>query len=369
MSPMLEINNICHSYGETAIIKNLSFKLSKGSIGCLLGPSGCGKTTVLRTIAGFENITEGEVLLNGQMISRKGFKMAPEKRRIGMVFQDYALFPHLTVAGNISFGLRKIDESEKERRINSIVATLHLDDVRNKYPHEISGGQQQRVALARALAPKPDLILMDEPFSNLDVSLREKVSMEVRDILKEYGATALIVTHNQLEAFAISDEIGIMHEGQMHQWDTAHELYHQPATPFVADFVGEGVLINGTVINDNQVSTGVGLLSGQFMMRCSEGSRVDVLIRPDDIVHDDDSPVRAEVLEKTFRGANIMYSLLLESGEKVLSIVPSHHEHSTGQKIGIKVMVDDIVLFNRDQHCNVGPGAAPDLNSCLHNHL
>jgi iron(III) transport system ATP-binding protein len=320
---MLEVRNICHSYGKTAVIKDLSFKLSKGSIGCLLGPSGCGKTTVLRTIAGFESITEGEVLLNGHMISKKGFKLGPEKRRIGMVFQDYALFPHLTVSENISFGLRK--------------------------------GQQQRVALARALAPKPDLILMDEPFSNLDVSLREKVSMEVRDILKEYGATALIVTHNQLEAFAISDEIGIMHEGQMHQWDTAHELYHQPATPFVADFVGEGVLINGVVINDNQVSTGVGLLNGQFMMRCREGSPVDVLIRPDDIVHDDDSPVRAEVLEKTFRGANIMYRLLLESGEKVLSIVPSHHEHPIGQKIGIKVMVDDIVLFDRGRHCNVGP--------------
>ena len=353
MSAMLEIKNICHSYGKTAIIKSLSLKLSKGSIGCLLGPSGCGKTTVLRIIAGFENITEGEVLLNGHMISRKGFKLGPEKRCIGMVFQDYALFPHLTVTGNIAFGLRKVDESEKERRINSILGTLHLTDVRNKYPHEISGGQQQRVALARALAPKPDLILMDEPFSNLDVSLREKVSMEVRDILKEYGATALIVTHNQQEAFAISDEIGIMHEGQMHQWDAAHELYHQPATPFVADFVGGGVLINGMVINDNQVSTGVGLLSGHFMMKCREGSPVDVLIRPDDIVHDDESPVRAEVLEKTCRGANIMYSLLLESGEKVFSIVPSHHEHPMGQKIGIKVMVDDIVLFNKDQHCNV----------------
>jgi iron(III) transport system ATP-binding protein len=206
---------------------------------------------------------------------------------------------------------------------------------------------------------------MDEPFSNLDVSLREKVSMEVRDILKEYGATALIVTHNQLEAFAISDEIGIMHEGQMHQWDSAHELYHQPDTPFVADFVGEGVLINGTVINDNQVSTGVGLLSGQFMMKCSVGSRVDVLIRPDDIVHDDESPVRAEVLEKTFRGANIMYSLLLESGEKVLSIVLSHHEHPTGQKIGIKVMVDDIVLFNRDHHCNVAPDPALKIKNTI----
>ncbi|MEN8262510.1 MAG: ABC transporter ATP-binding protein [Nitrospirota bacterium] len=356
MSAMLEVKNICHSYGKTSIIKDLSFSLTRGSIGCLLGPSGCGKTTVLRTIAGFESVTEGEIFLNEHVISRKGFTLGPEKRRIGMVFQDYALFPHLTVSGNISFGLGKIGATEKRLRVSSLLETMHLADVRNKYPHEISGGQQQRVALARALAPRPDLILMDEPFSNLDVSLREKVSMEVRDILKEYGATALIVTHNQLEAFAISDEIGIMHNGQMHQWDTAHELYHQPATPFVADFVGEGVLIRGVVINNNQVTTGVGFLHGQFMMSCREGNEVDVLIRPDDIVHDDESSVKATVLEKTFRGASIMYTLLLDSGEKVLSLVPSHHEHPIGQQIGIMVMVDDIVLFNRERHCNVGPG-------------
>ncbi len=355
MNSMLDIKNICHKYGKTPVIKNLSLKLSKGSIGCLLGPSGCGKTTVLRTIAGFENITEGQVLLNGHMISKKGFTLGPEKRRIGMVFQDYALFPHLTVSQNISFGLGKIGESGKNNRITSLLKTMHLADVRDKYPHEISGGQQQRVALARALAPRPDLILMDEPFSNLDVSLREKVSMEVRDILKEYGATALIVTHNQLEAFAISDEIGIMHDGQMHQWDSAHKLYHQPATQFVADFVGEGVHVKGIVINENQVATGVGMLNGRFQTEFKEGCAVDVLIRPDDIVHDDESQVKAKVLDMTFRGASIMYRLMLESGEEVLSLVPSHHEHPIGQEIGIKVMIDDIVLFSRNRQWELSP--------------
>ncbi|MBL7048255.1 MAG: ABC transporter ATP-binding protein [Nitrospira sp.] len=349
MSPILQLQNVFQSYGDLAIIKNMSFKLSKGSIGCLLGPSGCGKTTILRAIAGFEEIMDGRILLNDTVISSKEKNLKPEKRKIGMVFQDYALFPHLTVSENIAFGLRHIDRTERILRINNLLDTLALADMRNKYPHELSGGQQQRVALARALAPKPDLILMDEPFSNLDVNLREKLSMEVRNILKAYGATALIVTHNQLEAFAISDEIGIMSDGHMHQWDTAHKLYHQPANEFVADFVGEGVLLQGEVLDKTRVSTGIGMLNGRFHLQCNAGHAVNVLIRPDDILHEDDSQIKAKVLDKTFRGASIMYSLLLENGEKVLSLVPSHHQHDIGMKIGIKVMLDDIVLFPRDR--------------------
>jgi iron(III) transport system ATP-binding protein len=348
MNTILELQNIYHSYGKHVVVKDVSFELSKGSIGCLLGPSGCGKTTVLRTIAGFESILDGRILLNGTVISKKGYCFAPEKRRIGMVFQDYALFSHLTVFDNISFGLRSSIKSEKLKRTAHLVDMLNLMGAENKYPHELSGGQQQRVALARALAPRPDLILMDEPFSNLDVSLREKLSLEVRNILKEYGATALIVTHNQMEAFAISDEIGIMCNGQMLQWGVAHELYHHPATPFVADFVGEGVLVQGVVANNRQVLTSLGKLEGSFSTICTESCAVDVLVRPDDIVHDDNSPVRAKVLEKNFRGASIMYRLLLDSGERVLSIVPSHHDHPLGQKIGIRAIIDDIVLFTRD---------------------
>jgi iron(III) transport system ATP-binding protein len=350
MSTLLEMRDICHAYGEHLVVKDFSLQLSRGSIGCLLGPSGCGKTTVLRAIAGFEDIIAGEILLNGEMMSGNGICVEPEKRRIGMVFQDYALFPHLTAYENISFGLRKIAKTERLKRASRLLETLLLEDLEGKYPHQLSGGQQQRVALARALAPRPDLVLLDEPFSNLDVGLREKLSIEVRNILKEYGATALLVTHNQLEAFAVSDEIGIMYKRELQQWGSAHDLYHHPATPFVADFVGEGVLIQGVVLDNTRVSTSLGVLRGAFSCPCAPGCAVDVLIRPDDIVHDDDSPVRSKVMDKTFRGANIMYRLLLSNGERLMSIVPSHHDHPVGQKIGIRPVIDDIVLFVRGEH-------------------
>jgi iron(III) transport system ATP-binding protein len=197
---VLELRGVSQAYGKNLVVKQLSFSLQRGQIGCLLGESGCGKTTVLRTIAGFEELVDGEILLDDEVVAGKGWGLPPEKRAIGMVFQDYALFPHLTVFDNIAFGLRGRDRSEQILRVTEVIETVGLDDAKDRFPHEISGGQQQRVALARALAPRPELLLLDEPFSNLDVTLRERLSMEVRDILKEYGATALIVTHNQSES-------------------------------------------------------------------------------------------------------------------------------------------------------------------------
>ena len=195
------------------IVHGLSFSLSRGDIACLLGPSGCGKTTVLRAIAGFEPVTGGRIELGGREISRKGHTAAPETRQVGVVFQDYALFPHLTVAGNVGFGLRRLDAAARRARVDELLDLVGLGAQADKYPHELSGGQQQRIALARALAPRPDLLLLDEPFSNLDVDLRERLALEVRDILKELGTTAVLVTHDQHEAFAIADQIGVMHEG------------------------------------------------------------------------------------------------------------------------------------------------------------
>ncbi len=347
MKTILELKNIFHAYDEHMVVKDISFSLKKGDIGCLLGHSGCGKTTVLRAIAGFEHIVDGEILIKSNVVSKPGWSLPPEKRNIGMVFQDYALFPHLTVFENIALGLRSLEKAKRIKRISNVLDTVHLADVKRSYPHELSGGQQQRVALARALARMPKLMLMDEPFSNLDINLREKISMEVRDILKEYGITALIVTHNQHEAFAIADEIGVMKDGKMQQWDTAYNIYHKPANQFVADFVGDGVLLRGVVLNDRQVSSGLGVLEGEVDSKFTKDNSVDILIRPEDVVHADESDLKAKVVNKAFRGESILYTLQLENGDKVLSLAPSHHEHPIGMKIGIKLEVDDLILFNR----------------------
>ncbi len=344
---LLQLNNVRQAYGEQVVIHDLSLALQKGNIGCLLGPSGCGKTTALRCIAGFEPVSAGEILLNGDCVSSADIFVPPEQRRIGMVFQDYALFPHLDVAANIGFGLHRLTRTERERRVDELLQVVQLASVSGKYPHELSGGQQQRVALARALAPKPELLLLDEPFSNLDVSLRERLSMEVREILKDQGITAILVTHDQAEAFAIADVIGVMQQGEIQQWDTAFNLYHRPVNRFVANFVGQGVFLPGTVINAQQVAIELGILNGEIPQHCDDGCKVDVLVRPDDIVHDDTSPLQATVIHKAFRGAEILYTLRLSGGAKVLALVPSHHNHVIGEKIGIRLEADHIVAFRQ----------------------
>ena len=345
--PLLEVRAIHQSYASQEVVQGFSFSLAQGSIGCLLGPSGCGKTTVLRGIAGFEPVSGGEILLNGASVSRPGFMLPPEKRRIGMVFQDYALFPHLDVADNVAFGLHGMSRQERTQRVAELLEVVGLPDSGRKFPHELSGGQQQRVALARALAPCPALLLLDEPFSSLDVELRERLGQEVRDILKQQNTTALIVTHDQHEAFAIADEIGVMHEGVLQQWDSAYNLYHQPCSRFVAHFIGEGVLIPGVALNAEQVETELGVLTGKITEVHGDQRAVEVLLRPDDIVHDDASPMQAEVVHKAFRGADILYTLRLTSGQKVLSLVPSHHNHAYGEKIGIRLEAEHVVVFAR----------------------
>ena len=351
-TPMLELSDLHQSYGTHEVVHGLSMRLARGEIGCLLGPSGCGKTTVLRCIAGFESVTRGEIRLNGRCVSRPGHMEPPEKRRIGMVFQDYALFPHLTVAQNIAFGLHGVPKAERATRVAEYIEAVGLAGHGDKFPHQLSGGQQQRVALARALAPQPDLLLLDEPFSNLDVELRERLSLEVREIIKRTNTTAILVTHDQNEAFAIADEIGIMYGGEIQQWDSAYNLYHCPGNRFIADFVGQGVFLPGYLVSDNQIQIELGTLHGAVANPCKpdcpycdDGHQVDVLLRPDDIVHDDASELQAEVVHKAFRGADILYTLRLESGRKVLALVPSHHNHPLGEKIGIRLGVDHVVAF------------------------
>lgn len=342
---VIEVDHIRHAFGRHTVVKGLSFSVSRGNIACLLGPSGCGKTTVLRAIAGFEPLQDGRIVLDGQTVSSSGSMLAPEQRRIGMVFQDYALFPHLDVAANVGFGLTQASRAERAARVDEVLQLVGLGGAGGKYPHELSGGQQQRVALARALAPRPELLLLDEPFSNLDVDLRERLSLEVRAILKAQGTTAILVTHDQYEAFAMADEIGVMHDGVIEQWGSAHDLYHRPASRFVAGFIGQGVLMPGRLRAGSQIDLELGLLRPAAPLPLPEGAAVDVLVRPDDIVHDDASPMRAAVVHKAFRGAEILYTLRLASGGRVLALVPSHHNHAVGELIGIRVQIEDVVAF------------------------
>jgi len=353
VTAVLSVSGLSHRYTGHAVLADLCFHLEAGSIGCLLGPSGCGKTTALRLIAGFEAPSAGQIRIDGRVLSQPGRVLPPERRQIGMVFQDYALFPHLCVADNVGFGLSQLPRLERQRRVASLLETVGLADRAQAFPHELSGGQQQRVALARALAPRPALLLLDEPFSNLDVELREKLATEVRDLLKQEGITALMVTHDQHEAFAMADVIGVMNEGRIQQWDRAYDVYHRPVNRFVADFVGLGAFLVGQVLNDRQVQIELGVLDGVIPTGCGNehcgacwrGCEVSVLLRPDDVVHDDSSPLQARVVKKAFRGADFLYTLELGSGARVLSLVPSHHNHEVGEWIGINLAADHVVVY------------------------
>jgi iron(III) transport system ATP-binding protein len=327
------------------IVEDLSLSLARGDIACLLGPSGCGKSTILRAISGFEALQEGQIKLGGKVVSSSRTQVAPNLRRVGMVFQDFALFPHLSVLDNVTFGLRSLAANKRREVGLAWLERVSLADKADAYPHELSGGQQQRVALARAMAPEPDLILLDEPFSSLDIDLRERLAAEMRDILKSNGVTALLVTHDQFEAFALADHIGVMSQGTLVQWDTPYELYHQPKTRYVADFIGRGVFVAGKIQSGATVEIELGRLQLDNDNHDPIGTMVDVLLRADDIQHDDKSPLLATVLHKTFRGADFLYTLHLDSGLELVAYVPSHHDHAVGEKIGIRLGVDHVVTF------------------------
>ncbi len=348
MRPLLEVKNIDCDYKGHKAVTNLSLHVKEGDLLCLLGPSGCGKTTVLRAIAGFQSVSTGEIHLRGELVSSARVSRPPEKRRIGMVFQDHALFPHMNVRNNIGFGLRELDKKQRQQRIDKMLAIVNMQEFGERYIHELSGGQQQRVALARALAPKPDLVLLDEPFSNLDIEMRENLSQEVRRILKSQGATGILVTHDQLEAFAVGDQIGVMHEGNIVQSDTAYNLYHSPANFFVADFIGQGVLLDGTLLAPEKIETPIGIISGDRAYDWPRGTKVKLLLRPDDIVHDEEGNLMGKVYYKAFKGAEIMYTLRLSNGTEVLSLFPSHHNFEVGDRVRVKLAPDHMVAFKAE---------------------
>ncbi len=347
MTSQLTVEGLDVSYDEYQVLRQVSFTLEPGKIGCMLGPSGCGKTTVLRAIAGFEPALGGRILIDQVVVSSNYYCLAPENRNIGMVFQDFALFPNLSVTENIGFGLKSWKKKNQVERVHELLAMIGMPAYGQAYPHQLSGGQQQRVALARAMAPRPGLLLLDEPFSSMDGELREQLAREVRNILKQENATAILVTHDQYEAFAIADEISVMNEGRILQHDSGYNLYHRPVDRFVADFIGQGVIIPARVENQNSVRTELGLINGNIPVGSELGSMVDVLIRPDDVIHDDASKDSAIVIDKAFRGADFLYFLRMDSGIEVMCLAPSHHNHRINERIGIRLNVDHLVVFDR----------------------
>ncbi|MEH6469738.1 MAG: ABC transporter ATP-binding protein [Halopseudomonas sp.] len=346
MSPILSVEQIECRYQHQVVVQQLSFDVAQGEIACLLGPSGCGKTTVLRAIAGFNPIYSGRLKLGGQLMASPECSVPPEQRNIGMVFQDYALFPHLNVRDNICFGLQKQSAAQRKKIVDHLLDLVELKGMASRYPHELSGGQQQRVALARALAPKPKLLLMDEPFSNLDTELRRQLSVEVRDILKEEGISAIMVTHDQDEAFTVSDKLGVLADGYLQQWDAPFQIYHHPTNMKVASFVGEGTFVRGRAVDGGLVETDIGLVKDS-RGSWQQGETLDVFLRPHEIVPGcHECSVQGELVKKEFLGTSTLYTLKLPTGSLVeSSFISSDHDYQVGEQIGLRVETENLVTF------------------------
>ena len=313
-------------------IDDLSLRVYRGEALALLGPSGCGKTTTLRLIAGFETPDDGLIMINNKVVAGPKRWIAPEKRGLGVVFQEYALFPHYTVERNVAFGLHKINCKQRTTRVGQVLDLVGLSDLKKRYPHELSGGQQQRVALARALAPKPLVVLLDEPFSNLDAELRVQMRSEVKRILQEANSTAIFVTHDQQEALAVGDRVAIMNQGHLEQVDTPERTFHTPATRFVADFLGLADFITGTTTRQG-VNTELGLIEQATPGKI--GRQIEVMIRPHDVMLYPDANGLGEVIHSEFHGAENLYAVRLPSGQ----IVQSTQDHTISLPMGTRVHV------------------------------
>ena len=342
MTAPLICTNLHKSFGQNAIVNGVSFEVKAGEILALLGPSGCGKTTTLRVIAGFEKLAEGEVVIDGRIVANPSKQLPPEKRRAGMVFQDYAIFPHLSVLENIQFGLGK-GKAAKARAME-MIAFVGLDGEENKMPHELSGGQQQRVSLARALAPNPAVLLLDEPFSNLDAALRIEVRREVKQLLKKSGTTAVFVTHDQEEALYIGDQVAVMREGKIEQIDTPENIFHAPKTRFVAEFVGNTDFIPATV-NGNSIDTPLGTLHQPTSL--PNGTAVEILSRADDIAVTESTEGNGRILDRRFIGIAYIYTVELENGLKLESWEPHTRHLPVGTAVDVQFTDEhELVVFH-----------------------
>lgn len=346
-SSVLELRYVSCAYetGRPAV-QGISFAAREGEILCLLGPSGCGKTTILRAIAGFEPVRSGQLFLSGQLVSSPDIMIPTENRRVGMVFQEYALFPHLRVQDNIAFGLPHLARSERAARVQEMLRLTGLEGFERRYPHELSGGQQQRVALSRALAQNPVVLLLDEPFSNLDPDMAGRMRQELHDLLRRTKITTVLVTHDHDEAFAMADRIAVLNQGRLEQFDTPEMIYHLPATPFVADFVGQADFIPGTV-SQGMVHTELGEFPDT--LECKDGTNVVVMIRPDDIHLVPGEGARSRVLSRQFHGSENLYTVSLPSGQIVHSSQGSTSVYQEGTTVELRVLATHTVLFRREE--------------------
>lgn len=330
----LTITDLSLQFGEKQIFNHVNFTLNQGEIACLLGHSGCGKTSILRCISGFETPATGQIKLGDTLMFCADTKhnTPAHQRHIGMVFQDYALFPHLTVAQNISFGIHKAPKSEQQQRVGELLELIAMSEYHNRYPHELSGGQQQRVALARTLAPKPSLVLLDEPFSNLDMDLRSSLSEDVRQLLKAQNVSAILVTHDQTEAFIMADNIGVMADGRLQQWDTPANLYHKPATPIVATFIGDGTLLDFSIQNAQAV-TDFGVATCPNIDRQAK----QLLIRPEDVIITPSANGNAVISHQKFCGSHWLITLTHQNGTQLLAYAPTHEQLPTGSSVQVSL--------------------------------
>ncbi|MFT4891849.1 MAG: iron(III) transport system ATP-binding protein [Halobacteriales archaeon] len=344
---ILELDRVSKRFGSESAVEDLSLSVREGEILTLLGPSGCGKTTTLRLVAGLERPDDGEVRLDGESVAGQGRYTAPETRDVGVVFQEFALFPHLTAEENVAFGLEDWPAAERKARVDELFDLVGLEAQRGAYPDELSGGQQQRVALARSLAPKPSILLLDEPFSNLDVDLRVEMREEVRRILKDAGVTAISVTHDQEEALSLSDRVAVMHEGAIEQVGPPERVFQEPESRFVAGFLGHASFLSGYV-SDDVVHTAVGEVAVDLINGLTteyEATRIDVLVRPDDVAarpvdRGDGRATRSdpdgEVIYRQYLGPTVLYRVELQSGD----VVECMHNHTEQLPVGAPVDVE-----------------------------
>ena len=343
MTAQLAIDRVRRRFRDSGppAVDALSLTVARGEIVALVGPSGCGKTTTLRLVAGFERPEAGTITIAGARVaSADGTVVAPEHRHVGVVFQDFALFPHLTVAGNVGFGLR--GARDRHATVHDMLNLVGLGDVAGRYPHQLSGGQQQRVAVARALAPAPTLLLLDEPFSNLDADLRAHVRDVVRRAIRATGSTALFVTHDQEEALELADRVGVMAGGRLQQVAAPDEIYHRPTTRFVAEFLGAAVFVPGVVVADG-IRTEIGLVGRSA--DATLGAVVQVLVRPDDVAFVSSPTGNAVLVDRVFRGSEVRYTVELPSGLRLLSSQPSATTAPVGTRVRAEIRLDHVVAF------------------------
>ena len=345
-SIILQVDRIAKQFAADTlrVVDEVSFQLAPGEILGLLGPSGCGKTTLLRMIAGFEQPTTGTITLGGDMVASASRLLPPERRNTGMVFQDYALFPHLNIAKNIAFGLnkRRLNKKQIKQRIDEVLTLIGLEGLEKRYPHQLSGGQQQRVALARALAPQPALILLDEPLSNLDVQVRVRLRHEIRQILKATGITAIFVTHDQEEALAICDRIGVMSQGKIEQLGTPEAIYTRPASRFVAEFVTQANFIPAQ-------SQGQLLITeiGAWELTSSQEtvSQGDLMVRQEDISLKADDTANVVISDRQFLGREYRYCLQTPSGGQIHARTTLHTQLEVGTKVQLAIASQSAQIF------------------------